>query len=43
MSKAHIIRRDDKGEMKIIYLMQGQIYEIEGEKIFTFGGGHSMN
>ncbi|MGN0575923.1 MAG: metallophosphoesterase [Ruminococcus sp.] len=27
----------------IIHLMRGQVYEIEGKKIFTFGGGHSQD
>ena len=27
----------------IIHLMRGQIYNIEGKKIFTFGGGHSQD
>ena len=33
--KAHKIRDN------IIHLMRGQIFEIEGEKIFTMGGGES--
>lgn len=28
---------------KIIHLMRGQVYEIEGKKIFTFGGGFSID
>lgn len=27
----------------IVHLMRGQIYTIEGKKIFTFGGGHSQD
>ncbi len=27
----------------LIHLMRGQIYTIEGKKIFTFGGGHSQD
>ena len=30
-------------EKNIIHLMRGQVYEIEGKKIFTFGGGHSQD
>ncbi len=25
----------------LVHLMRGEIYELEGNKIFTFGGGHS--
>ena len=41
--KVHIIRRDKSGEPKIIHLMRGQIFEIEGKSIFTFGGGYSID
>ena len=27
----------------LIHLMRGQIYTIEGKRIFTFGGGHSQD
>lgn len=27
----------------VLHLMRGEIYEIEGERIFVFGGGHSMD
>ena len=27
----------------IIHLMRGQVYNIEGKKVFTFGGGHSQD
>lgn len=27
----------------LIHLMRGQVYVIEGKKIFTFGGGHSQD
>lgn len=27
----------------IVHLMRGQVYTIEGKKIFTFGGGHSQD
>lgn len=35
--KARIIGKN------IVHLMRGQIYTIEGKKIFTFGGGHSQD
>lgn len=28
---------------KLIHLMRGQVFEIEGKKIFTFGGGFSID
>lgn len=41
--KIHVIRRDCDGQPKIVHLMRGQIYEIDGQNIFTFGGGYSMD
>ena len=41
--KVHIIRRDKEGKPKIIHLMRGQVFEIEGKKIFTFGGAYSID
>lgn len=41
--KVHIIRRDKLGNPKVIHLMRGQVYEIAGKKIFTFGGGYSRD
>lgn len=41
--KVHIIRRDKNGCPKIIHLMRGQVFEIEGKKIFTFGGAYSVD
>lgn len=41
--KVHVIRRDREGNPKIIHLMRGQVFEIEEKKIFTFGGGYSMD
>lgn len=41
--KVHIIRRDKEGKPKIIHLMRGQVFEIEGKKIFTFGGACSID
>lgn len=35
--KVHIIAPD------ILHLMRGYVFEIEGKKIFTFGGGHSID
>jgi len=28
---------------KLVHLKRGQIYNIEGKKVFTFGGGHSQD
>lgn len=41
--KVHIIKSDNSGLPKIIHLMRGQVYEIEGRKIFVFGGGYSID
>ena len=41
--KVHVIRRDGSSKPKIIHLMRGQIFEIEGKKIFTFGGAYSID
>lgn len=41
--KVHVIQRDKNGEPKVIHLMRGQIYEIEGKKIFVFGGAYSID
>ncbi len=41
--KVHVIQRDEAGTPKIIHLMRGQVFEIEGKKIFTFGGGYSID
>lgn len=41
--KVHVIARDDEGAPKVIHLMRGQIYTIEGKKVFTFGGGFSID
>lgn len=41
--KVHIIMRDKSGTPKIIHLMRGQIFEIEGKKIFSFGGAYSID
>lgn len=30
-------------EPNIVHLMRGQVFTIEGKKIFTFGGGHSQD
>lgn len=39
----HVIRRNEKGIPKVIHLMRGQIFLIEGKKIFTFGGAYSID
>ena len=41
--KVHIIERDKEGTPKLIHLMRGQVYEISGKKIFSFGGGDSRD
>lgn len=41
--KVHVINRNSLGVPKVIHLMRGQVYMIEGKKIFTFGGGNSMD
>ena len=41
--KVHMIKCDKKGNPKIIHLIRGQIYEIEEKKIFTVGGGYSID
>lgn len=41
--KVHMIRRDKNGKPKIIHLMRGEVYLIEGRKIFTMGGAYSID
>ncbi len=41
--KVHVIRRNREGVPKIIHLMRGQVFEIEGKKIFTLGGAYSID
>ena len=41
--KVHVIRRDEKGKPKLIHLMRGQVFTVEGKKIFTFGGANSID
>lgn len=41
--KVHVIRRDKEGAPKIIHLMRGQVFEIEGKLVFTFGGAYSVD
>lgn len=41
--KVHVIGRDKSAEPKVIHLMRGQVFEIEGKKIFTFGGAYSID
>lgn len=39
--QVHVIRRSLYGVPQIIHLMRGEVYEIEGKKIFSFGGAYS--
>ncbi|MBQ9934384.1 MAG: metallophosphoesterase [Lachnospiraceae bacterium] len=41
--RVHIIQRNRKGEPKIIHLMRGEIYTIEGHTYFVFGGAISRD
>ena len=41
--KVHIIKQNKAGEPKVIHLMRGQVYEIEGKRIFSFGGAYSID
>lgn len=41
--KVHVIRRNRDGVPKIIHLMRGQVFTIEGKKIFTMGGAYSID
>lgn len=41
--KVHVIRRDEDGNPKIIHLMRGQVFDIAGTRIFTFGGAYSID
>ena len=41
--KVHVIERNRGGDPKVIHLMRGQVFSIEGKKIFTFGGGNSID
>lgn len=41
--KVHILAKNSEGEPKVIHLMRGQVFEIDGKKIFTFGGGYSRD
>lgn len=41
--KVHIIKRDSNRNPKVIHLMRGQVYEIEGKRIFVFGGAYSID
>lgn len=37
----HVIRRDSSGNPKIVHLIRGEVYGINGKRIFVFGGAHS--
>jgi predicted phosphodiesterase len=39
----HVIKRDEAGKPKLVHLMRGQVFEIEGKKIFAFGGAYSID
>lgn len=39
----HVIREDKCGTPKVVHLMRGQVFEMEGKKIFTFGGAYSID
>lgn len=41
--KVHIVGRDKDKNAKVIHLMRGQVFELEKKKIFTFGGGYSID
>ena len=41
--KVHVVGRDINGNPKVIHLMRGQVFKIEGKKIFTFGGAYSID
>ncbi len=41
--KVHVISRDSEGKPKIIHLMRGQVFTIEGKRIFTMGGACSRD
>lgn len=41
--KVHVIKNDKNGRPKVIHLMRGQVYCIEGKKIFVFGGAYSID
>ena len=41
--RVHVIRRDSNNIPKIIHLMRGEYYDIEGDTFFTFGGGNSSD
>lgn len=41
--KVHVIRKNNLGIPKVIHLMRGQVFVIQGKRIFTFGGGYSID
>lgn len=41
--KVHVIEEDDNHVPKLIHLMRGQVFNINGKKIFTMGGAYSMD
>ena len=41
--KVHVIRRDKNGNPKIVHLIRGEVFLIEGRRIFTMGGAYSID
>lgn len=41
--KAHVIEYDKNGTPKIVHLMRGQVFLVEGCRIFVFGGAYSID
>lgn len=41
--KVHVIRRDKENHPKIIHLIRGQVFMLEGKRVFTFGGAYSVD
>jgi len=41
--KVHVIKCDEAGNPKVIHLMRGQVFTIEGKKIFVLGGAYSID
>lgn len=39
--KAHVIRRDKKGNPKIVHLMRGQVFIVFGKRFFVLGGAET--
>lgn len=37
----HVVKRDCSGKPKVVHLMRGQVYDLNGWKVFTLGGAQS--